>query len=136
MLDKDNSIKELDENNNVKKRMLLSITIICPQHFTFNTTNIFRFCFKCTKSTCLYFHHKKCSDLWSFSLHKLSSEQSIFCSLWKKGTPAWKRFATAGCGSCDNYQVCSGNPKTRNTLTITIEIGISTIIVSIFSIPG
>ena len=29
----------------------------------------------------------------------------------------------------------SGNPKTRNTLTITIEIGISTIIVSIFSIP-
>ena len=49
---------------------------------------------------------KKCSDLWIYSLHKLSSKQSIFRSLWKKGTLAWKRYTTVACGGCDNYQVC------------------------------
>ena len=34
-------------------------------------------------------------------------KNSPFCVLCGKGTPAWKRYTTAGCGSCDNYEVWS-----------------------------
>ena len=33
-------------------------------------------------------------------------KNSPFRVLCGKGTPAWKRYTTAGCGGCDNYEVC------------------------------